>query len=347
MSAALPSADPAGWYAVYARASSDPNEVKISTDRQVDRGTKHAETIWRDNVEIRPYIDNNVTAAKPEVARQDFDRLLADIRAGGCVGLVTNEQSRLTRCGPTAWDEVCDVLTAQGITDVHTVAKGVIAVGVGQRLTGRLTAVIDQDEVERTIKRTRDAHKDIAAEGRTNGGRYYGYDLIPRAVRTARNEGDGRAILVVNEGRKEGDPPDRRPPDPGLLPVRDRQGTERHRHPTPRPMIRDKETKELVPRPGAHWRTKTVRSVITKPTVAGYRGHKGELIPNEGPDGQPWWEAILEPEVWRRALRALGSTTVLDAQGKRHNAPRAHRTGRRWLLTRASPAAHCAGSRSR
>ena len=83
-----------------------------------------------------------------------------------------------------------------------------------------------------------------------------------------------------------------------------------------------------TPRGGTRWRTGTVKSAAARPTIAGLRGHKGDLIPTER------WKPIVSEERWRKALRALGSPTVVDATGKRRPSNRVHRPARRkWLLT--------------
>lgn len=322
---ALPAADPGRWVAVYARASKDREEKRISTARQLTEGVKLAGDQFP-GMPVRTYEDDDLSGADPNVERPDYNRLIADIRLGHVVGVVTHRPSRLTR-QPTQWQELVVTLTKAGIKTIHTVHNGQVAVDPGNRLVGGILNLVDAEEVERIRLLVRGAHKTIATEGRPNGGRYYGYTLIPAAVREATGEGDRRAVLVVNP--KEAEVIRRIADDliAGYSLSSIAKALNDEKVDTPRPKRRDKETKELVPRANPRWTTRTVQYVVTKPTVAGLRGYKGQLIPTER------WEAILEPDRWRQVLRALGAPTVIAADGRRHKAARSHRASRRWLLT--------------
>src|SRR3954466_14966975 len=93
---------------VYGRASADPSDQRISVDRQVKLGTARALQLWP-GAEVRVFRDDAIPAADPTVHRPGFAAFLAAIRSarkGEIVGVVVNEQSRLTRQGTGAWDEL-------------------------------------------------------------------------------------------------------------------------------------------------------------------------------------------------------------------------------------------------
>jgi DNA invertase Pin-like site-specific DNA recombinase len=294
---------PERWIADYARASKDREEKRISTDRQLDEGEKLANDLFP-GVAVRRYCDNDITAADPDVERPDYDRMIADIRRGQVLAVVTHRQSRLTR-QPSEWEDLMITLTKAKVDKVHTVLNGPIAVKPGSRVVSRIFAAIDAEEVERTKELVLDAHRTLAAEGRPSGGRTYGYRSV---------EGpDRRSMLVIepDEARVVRLMSDRLIGGFSLQAV----ATELNQAGTP------------TPRGGPRWVPKVVRGVVAKPTIAGLRGHHGALSPAR-------WEPILTEERWRQTLRALGSATVMDAAGRRHNASRAHRAaGRKWLLT--------------
>src|SRR5262245_55534013 len=102
---------------VYARASRDPSEQRISVDRQVKLCTTRANDLWP-AAEVRVFRDDAITAADPAVYWPGFEQLLTAIRAarkGDIAGIVVNEQSRLTRQGTGGWDDLVVTLTKAGV----------------------------------------------------------------------------------------------------------------------------------------------------------------------------------------------------------------------------------------
>ena len=293
-----------GHVAIYARASKDKSELRISVERQIARGRKLAEDLFL-GVPIEVYCDNDLSGADPDVDRPDYNRLVADIRRGVVIEIITLAQARITR-QTSQWDDLVVTLTKAGIGKVYTLQSGIISVEPGNRLVGRIMSVIDAEEVERTKVRILDSHQQLAGEGRPNGGRYYGY---------RRTKGpDGRPALEID-------------PDQAGVIRRIADGICAGRSIL---SLAGELNAEGVPTPqgGAEWRNNTMRSVVSKAAVAGLRSHNGEIL------GEARWEPILSPDRWRQVLRALDSAVVYDANGRARKAPRSHRShGRRWLLT--------------
>ena len=111
--------------AVYARASKDRAEKRISTSRQIAQATKLAGELFP-GVEVHPYEDNDLSAADPNVFREHYHRMLGDIRRGEVVEVFAHAQPRVVR-QPSEWNELVVTLTKAGITKIHTVLGGVIA----------------------------------------------------------------------------------------------------------------------------------------------------------------------------------------------------------------------------
>src|SRR5262245_56439488 len=106
--------------AIYARTSRDREDKRVSIRRQVERCTKRANDLFP-GVEVRAYDkDNNKSGADPDVVREDYERLLNDIRRGQVAQVVVHEQSRLTR-QPQQWNQLVVILTRAGIEKIHTV----------------------------------------------------------------------------------------------------------------------------------------------------------------------------------------------------------------------------------
>src|SRR5208282_2814077 len=104
------------------RASSDPKDQRISVDRQVKLCSARAADLWPD-AQIRVFRDDAIKASDPSVHRPGFADFLTAIRTakkGELAGVIANEQSRFTRLGTGAWDELAVALTRAGITEVQT-----------------------------------------------------------------------------------------------------------------------------------------------------------------------------------------------------------------------------------
>jgi DNA invertase Pin-like site-specific DNA recombinase len=289
---------------IYARASKDPKEQKISVDRQLKLCSERAQQLWPD-AEIKPFRDDGITAADPGVHRPGFAGFLSEVRAarqGEIVGDVVNEQSRLTRQGNGAWDDLVVTLTKAGVTKVETLRAGPVSVEPGDRLVGRLLAVIDAEEVERTKARVQAAHRELFKEGRPSGRAPFGY--------MRGKDADGRTTFV---------------PDPVEGPLVTHvfdwliEGYAIS-------VIVDRLNASGVPpraqswtykdgRQVTGWKANAVRKLLQGPTVAGLRGHTDadgvlHTVPGR-------WEALVDVDKWERVQRMLGQpTTVIGANGE-------------------------------
>jgi DNA invertase Pin-like site-specific DNA recombinase len=299
---------------VYARASRDKDDKRISVDRQIERCTKLAGERWP-GAPVRVYVDNEVSGADPDAVRPDYNRIIADIRRGELDEIVTHEQSRLTR-QPTVWEELVVTLTRAGITTVWTVQSGAVPVDAGNRLLGRIMAVIDAEEVERIKARQRAAAEQIRAEGRPGGG------TAPYGYRKTKGD-DNRPVLVIDDDQAA-----------VIRSVSDDicDGY------SMRSIAADLNRRE-VPSPSGsgRWNPTVIRAMIIRPSQAGLRtrsvkekgrGERHEIV------GPARWEPILAETRWRQTLDMLGTSTVTGGDGKTHTVRR-EQPGRprRWLLT--------------
>ena len=69
---------------VYARASADPSDQRISVDRQVKLSTARAQHLWP-GAEVKVFRDDSVTAADPSVHRLGYTAFLAAVRSAPVV----------------------------------------------------------------------------------------------------------------------------------------------------------------------------------------------------------------------------------------------------------------------
>jgi site-specific DNA recombinase len=311
--------------AIITRASKDRDDKRISVERQKERCEALASELFQGTPTV-VYEDNDVSGADSTAKRKRLDAFLTALRSGQVSGVVTHEQSRITRI-PEVWEKLTVALSLAGIDKVHTVQQGIIAVGAGNRLVGRLLAIVDAEEVERTRARVLAAHKHLFDEGRWSGTKLYGYrsaspdekaDMV--AAGTLSAEEAKRPKLVINETEAEVVRyiADKLIAGYGLWPI-----------------VKDLNARGVPCARGAKgWQPTTLRAVIRKPAVAGLR-MRNDPATAAPVTAKAQWEPILSEQRWQQAVRQLGAPTVIGSDGKRRAAPRSQQRsqGRRWLLT--------------
>lgn len=187
------------------------------------------------------------------------------------------EQSRLTRAGVSTWDDVCELLTAAGLRFVTTTRQGRVSIVMGDRIGGRLNAVVDQHERELAIVRSRDGFERIALEGRPTGVTGYGY---------RRSYDDtGRPFLT---------------PDPEQAPLVRQMVESVVAGDSLGRVAADLNARGIPTAAGAKvWRRESVRAIVTAPRIVGDRVHQGKVV------GPAAWPPIVDRDLWDRAQRAL------------------------------------------
>jgi site-specific DNA recombinase len=279
--------------ALYARASLDKTERRISVERQIDRCKALAADALPGR-EVVVYQDNNRSGSDPGVARPGYEALIAAIRRGAVAELVVHEQSRLTR-RPEQWEELVVTLSLAGLERVWTVQQGQIPVSAGTRLLGRILAVVDAEESERIKLRATAMAQQLAQEGRPQGGRFYGYRRVTGDDRRPHLVIDTAEAAVVRRICSE--------LAVGRSSYQVAEGLNRDGVPTARK--------------GTKWRDNAVLQLVRRPHIAGLRSYNGSVV------GPGRWEPIIPPEEWRNLQSSL-SARVRQGGGARP---------RRWLLT--------------
>ena len=257
--------------------------------------------------EVRFFVDNDLSAASVDVVRPAWQELLDEIRLGEVDELVAWEQSRLTR-QPAEWEQLLIVLGRRSIGSVHTVREGerVVADGTG-RMVSRILAAVDAESVETTKVRVRRALRQLAEEGRPNGGRPFGYvSALTSDGRKTRAIVPEQAAMVRYAARRiiAGD--------------------------TMASIAREFERRQ-VPHVRAvrnAWSGEQIRSLVTSPNVAGLRPM---------PDGtlrRAIWDPILSRSTWERVRAVLTEPCVLTrSDGVKYRSSRRRATAHRHLLS--------------
>jgi site-specific DNA recombinase len=253
--------------AIYARASRDPKEMAISVTTQLGEGRELAAREYP-TAEVREYVDNDRSASDPDAYRPAYAQLLADLAAGEVDVIVALNQSRLART--YQWEQLMRLLTSQGITHVHTMQKGLVDVRLGRRTAARLDNFVDIEQVERITVNNQNTHRRLAAEGRPQGVRPYGFV----SFKTARGD-DGRPVLQ---------------PDPAEAKIVRRIYREAEKGKA-LGAIGASLDRQGVPTPkgGKFWRNDTIAAILRSPSVAGLRRNGDGLVACRG-------EGIITPD---------------------------------------------------
>jgi DNA invertase Pin-like site-specific DNA recombinase len=285
------------FFLVYARASSDPNDQRISVDRQVKLCTARGLDLWPD-AEARPFRDDNISAAKPGAKRPGFDGFRAAVRGarkGELVGVVVNEQSRLTRLGDVGWKKIAVMLDRAGLKEVQTLNQGPVSIEEGNRLLGGFLALIDEEEVARTRKRVRAAHSQLFEEGRPSGRAPFGYRSVERDKRRHFEPDPVESAIVADvfawalEGHALATIAARLN-DRGIAP-------------------RSASFKYKDGRVVTEWSSQAVRHLLVSPQMAALRPHTdddGQLHVNPAK-----WDPIVDEDTWSRVQRLLGRPSIV------------------------------------
>ncbi|WP_181871311.1 recombinase family protein [Sphaerisporangium album] len=262
--------------------------ARISADiRRDEHGVQDQHKVNRDTASrfgwtvVHEYTDNDKSAAKEGVVRDDFEAMLRALRAGKLPngtpvqGVVIVAEDRLAR-RPGDYERFVEAITFQD--------GRVFADGRGSKdlynedveSMGLFGAVISKMEVRKMQRRMRRSHRARAEEGRPSGG--------PRPF------GWNEDRLTLNED------------EAGFL----RQAAKdflggRSLH----SITRGWQAQKVVTSLGNEWSVRTLKAALRSPRICGLRELGGELV--RGVDGDPIqgkWAPIITQEEWT-AIRAV------------------------------------------
>jgi len=203
------------------------------------------------------YVDDDISAWSGK-RRPEFERLLADLRAGAVRGVLVYHLDRLTRGDLRVLEsfvDLCDELRVE----LGCVTGDVdLATSTG-RLTARMLGSLARYESDHKSERIRRKHEEIAANGRVSGGgsRPYGYEADKLTVRAAE-------AAIVRECAKRllaGEP---------VLSI-----------------VRDLNERGVMSASGGVWSPQSLRRILASPRISGQRTHHGQIV------AKAVWPAII------------------------------------------------------
>ena len=156
--------------AIYARISKDSEGDGLGVARQIADCT--AEVARRGWTLAGTYVDNDVSATRSKV-RPEYQRMLADVRAGRINALVVWDVDRLTRT-PRELEDIIDFADRQGL-ELASIG-GVIDLATPQgRLVARMKGSVARHETEQQSRRLKRKFQERAEAGKPHSFAAFGY----------------------------------------------------------------------------------------------------------------------------------------------------------------------------
>ena len=288
--------------ALYCRLSPRPDGKYEGVDAQERWGRDYATSAWPD-LPIEVFADTGISASNGDNRPED-ERLREWIRAGRVAHVWCVEQSRLER-REVEWFTLAAELDAAGIAEVHTNRDGIVR--VRDEVAG-IKAVLAAGEVRKLKARVNDRLAEIAANGEPPGVRPFGYIH-------ARGADDTRTYAIVPEQAEA----IRFAADKVL------SGWSLSN------IAAELDGRGLRGVHGGRITAGAVRLILTSPSTAGLRVHRGRVV------GKGNWPPILDEQTWQRVGAKLAANrTVSRSDGGTYPVGERHRgnpAGRKYVLT--------------
>jgi len=270
--------------AIYARISDDREKDTLGVQRQIKQCRQLAHRMgWP---EPAVFQDDDVSAFKKK-QRLDWNRLTAAIRAGAVDGLLGVHPDRFTRSDLRDLEDLIDLLNDHHVI-VETVNAGKydLTTATG-RMNARVIGSVARGESERISEKVRDKMVELREAGQHHGRSPFGYRKAGKSLEVVPEQ-----AAVVREVAER---------------VIDGWSLRR--------ICTDLNDRGISTQRGTTWKPTVVRDMVLRPTVIGWRSHKGERA------AQGDWEPILDERTWERAGQILTDP-----------ARKTTRPGRRYLL---------------
>lgn len=252
--------------AIYTRISDDKSGQAAGVARQerdcqtlVDSKGWSVVGIYTDN-------DRSAYSGKP---RPEYERLLADIKAGLVEALVCWHPDRLHR-SPKELEAFIDLLEAKNVA-VATVQGGHYDLTTASgRMTARIVGAVSRHESEHKAERHSAKALEIAREGRPSGGGSRPFGFEDDGITHRPDEAE--AVRMATKRLLAGE--------------------------SIRSVLVDWNQAGVLTPTGKEWRPANFRRTFQRPRVAGLREYKGEVV------GPAVWDPIISLEDWE-SLQAV------------------------------------------
>ncbi|MEU9588453.1 recombinase family protein [Streptomyces sp. NPDC048193] len=262
---------------IYTRISRDDEGDALGVARQQRDCERLADLrSWH---AVKVYEDNDVSAFKRNVVRDEFELMLKDLRAGLIDGIVAYDLDRLAR-QPRDLERLIEIYDERPRLEFATITNDINIGTPDGRTMARIMVAFANKSSHDASRRIKRKHLELAQQGKDSGGPApYGWR------KDDRTKVDPKAAQAIREAQQE-------------ILAGVRIGTIRTRW---------QEQGLGNPREGtkrmAHHH---VEHILTNPRLVGYRTYHGEIL--YGEDGHPVigeWEPINTLEEWEAVRAAI------------------------------------------
>ena len=251
--------------------------ARISDDREgKESGVKNQEKACRTFVQEKGwpvkgvYIDNDISASQNKKKREDYERLLTDLKAGVIDTIVIWAVDRLYR-QPSQLEELLKILENRPSIKIFALQGSVLDLStIDGRVQARILVTLAKRETELLRERIRFKHKELAEKGQNHGGlRAFGYkeDQIHIDTKEAEIIRQMYKMFLATENLSE--------------------------------IIRWLNDKRKIKTArGGTWSRKTVSSILSNKRYIGIRVHKQDEYPAV-------WEKIVDEKTFKAVQKIL------------------------------------------
>lgn len=265
---------------IYVRISSDPRGEKLGVQRQEEDCRALAERKGWEVYDV--YVDNDTSAYKGK-KRPQWERLVADVRAGRIQAIVGWHVDRLTR-KPRELEDLIDFAEQYGLQLGTVTGEIDLSTAVGQLLARQLGSLARYESQHRGERRSRQLQQQAeSGKMQTHGMRCYGYARDSSIVEDeAANIRDAAQRVLRGESLRS--------------------------------IAVDWGRRGIKTTLGNAWSPRGVKRILLNPRIAGERVHRGQVVAKGD------WEPIIDPSEQAKVKAVLTDpsrlTTLHNVGGK-------------------------------
>ncbi|MCZ4508657.1 recombinase family protein [Streptomyces sp. ActVer] len=273
-------------------------EFSKGISRQEDDGRALAKRLGWTIVKVIPEDDTSAFKRRKiqlpdgttalRTVRPGFRTALDGLASGEWDGLIADDLDRVAR-DPRDLEDLIDVVESRRPRiPVESVTGSLRLANDADITVARIMCAVANKSSRDTARRVARKHEELAAEGKPGGGgfRGYGYDrsnlvVVPEEAEIVEE------IAARILGTWDGWTPEQR------------EAIDLEIGESLNSIANDLKARNVPTVTGAPWNSRSVKSVVTKPRVAGLRTHRKEVV------GEAVWPAILDRDAWEEVCGRL------------------------------------------
>lgn len=273
-------------------------EFSKGISRQEDDGRALAKRLGWTIVKVIPEDDTSAFKRRKiqlpdgttalRTVRPGFRAALDGLAAGEWDGLIADDLDRVAR-DPRDLEDLIDVVESRRPRiPVESVTGSLRLANDADITVARIMCAVANKSSRDTARRVARKHEELAAEGKPGGGGFRGYGYDRRNLEIVPDEAKVvKEIAARILGTWDGWTPEKR------------EAIDLEAGESLNSIANDLQARKVPTVTGAPWNSRSVKSVVTKPRVAGLRAHRKEVV------GEAVWPAILDRDAWEEVCARL------------------------------------------